>query len=126
VDKIEDWPIDDEIFVQVGADSSGFAYVHSPSHEVPGNGSDFIRVRIDGNTSGGGKSTIRIELPFERFYMDETKAEDAESAHRNAMRDTGHVTYAVVHVKDGESVIRDVMIDEVSIRTLVETQAEPE
>ena len=63
---------------------------------------------------------INIDYPFERYYMEESKAYDAERTYRESLRDTiEHSTYALVYVKEGRAVVDDVLIDDISIKDIV-------
>ena len=53
--------------------------------------------------------------------MEETKAYDAEVAVRNNQRDSiQNNTYALVYIKNGEAVLNDVIINDMSIKDYVE------
>jgi hypothetical protein len=52
--------------------------------------------------------------------MEEKKAYDAEIVYNESLRDSiDHNTYALVFVKDGKAVLKDVLIDNISIKELV-------
>ena len=83
----------------------------------------FIKAKLVGtNFTYSDVNRITVEFPFDRFYMDEFEAKDAENVHREASRDTASLTYAMVYIHRGKAVLNDVFIDEVSIRDLVETE----
>ncbi|MBA2500307.1 MAG: hypothetical protein H0V30_11325, partial [Chitinophagaceae bacterium] len=46
-------------------------------------------------------------------------AQPAEDIYRKSIIDSTQIAYALVHVKNGEAVIRDVMIDGISISDLL-------
>ena len=54
--------------------------------------------------------------------MEESKAYKAERIYRDGLRDSTKQTYALVSVKKGNAVLRDVLIDDVSIKDIVESQ----
>ena len=54
--------------------------------------------------------------------MEESKAYDAELTYTQSSRDTNSVTYALVNIKNGESVLKDVMINGVPIREIVKQE----
>ena len=64
---------------------------------------------------------MRIEYTFDRFYMEETKAQAAEDMYRESIVDSSQVAYALVNIRNGEAVIRDVLINGTSISDLVKT-----
>ena len=61
-----------------------------------------------------------VDYYFNRYYMDEFKAADAEKIYRESNRDTSKETYSLVNIKDGEAVLTDVVIDGISIKNIVE------
>ena len=62
---------------------------------------------------------LAIDYPFDRYYMEESKAYDAELTYRKSQLDTSQIAYALVSIKDGEAVLKDVLINGVSIREIV-------
>ena len=67
----------------------------------------------------GGDNRLTVDFPFDRYYMEESKAIEAERTYRESQLDTNQVAYALVSIKDGESVLKDVLIDGVPIREIV-------
>ena len=51
--------------------------------------------------------------------MEESKAKDADILFSKAFSDTNQVAYALVNIKDGEAIVKDVMIDGVSLKDIV-------
>lgn len=66
-----------------------------------------------------GTNRLTIDYPFDRFYMEESKARDAEMAYRESQLDTTQTTYALVKIKAGEAVLKEVMINGIPIREIV-------
>ncbi len=62
---------------------------------------------------------MEIEYPFDRFYLEESKAPEAERAYWEANRDTTQVAYALVAVKNGHAALKDVMINNKSVIDVV-------
>ena len=62
-------------------------------------------------------NTIIVYYPFNEFYMDELKAPEAEILYRASSTFPGKTAYALVSIYRGESVIRDVYIDNKPIAT---------
>ena len=121
VQNINEWAINDEVFVQIQNDTAGFAQIKNVSKKRPGNDPDYIKAKI-AFLMEDGKVNMRIEYPFDRFYMEETKAQAAEDMYRESIVDSTQVAYALVNVRNGEAVIRDVMINGTSISDLVKTR----
>ncbi len=107
----------DEIRVYIQKDSQGFAKITTISKEPLEAGEDYVIAKVTSNS----KEVINFELPFNRFYMEETKAYDAEKAYRDVNRDSlKNNVYALVHIKEGRSVLKDVIIDGMPIQEYVE------
>ena len=57
-------------------------------------------------------------MPFDRYYMEETKAPTAEHTYRehNRRGQTNQTAYAVVRIRDGDAVLEDLCINDKPIR----------
>lgn len=116
----EVWARGEPVFVLLTTDNRGFAKIKSVSKAKPLPSQDFLKAKIDYVIHEG--STLAIEYPFDRFYMEESKAYDAELTYRRALPDTSQITYALVNIKNGESVLKDVMINGISIKEIVKQE----
>lgn len=112
-----EWKMNEPIYVILSTDKDGFAEIKSVSKEKPSGNQDFVKAKV-GNLMFDDDKKLTIEYPFERFYMEETKAPLAETEYNKASRDSTRTTWAVVSIKDGEAVLKDVMIDGISIGKL--------
>lgn len=113
------WTRNESIFVYLTTDSLGFAKIDTVSRTVlEENRNDYIKSKADWYSDYN--NTLNIEFAFNRYYMEETKAYDAEVAVRAAQRDTINDTHALIYVKQGEAVLDDVIINGVSIKNFVE------
>lgn len=113
------WERRTPIYIALTTDSLGFATVKEVSKTPFDNATDYVV----GETYWYDKGTEKVsfDFPFDRFYMNEYKAKPAEDVYRKAQRDTlPNNTYALVAVKDGEAVLKDVIINEKSIADYVE------
>ncbi len=61
------------------------------------------------------KNNVSIEYPFEEYYMNEYKAPKAEINYRKTSRNDSLETYALVSIKNGDAVLKSVLIDETPI-----------
>lgn len=118
IDSANTWTEGDNIYVILTNDSKGFAMVDYVSKEKPTNYSDFVKAKVH-FVSGLDFKTLTVAYPFDRFYMEESKAYEAEQAYIKNQVDPSKTTYAVVSIKNGEAVLMDVMIDGVSIEEIV-------
>lgn len=115
----KDWKEKDEVYVLLKTDTEGFAKIEAITKEIPKYTSDFLAATID-DVTGDGSNKVYLEYPFDRFYMEEAKAYDAEVAYNESLRNTElQKTYALVYVKNGEAVLDDIMIDGISIKEVV-------
>ncbi|XMO87387.1 GDYXXLXY domain-containing protein [Algibacter sp. AS12] len=113
------WERHDKVYVYLETDSLGFAKVNDISKRPLKLAKDHIIADVNWYNSNDKK--LNFNLPFNRYYMEETKAYDAEVAVRQNERDSlPNTTYALVYVKDGEAVLNDVVINEISIKDYVE------
>lgn len=111
------WVRNEPIFVSLAKDSLGFAKIGDVSREKPKDNTDYIATTV-GYYYG---QDLHINIPFDRFYMEEGKAYDAEVAYRDFNRDSINTkpTYALVAVKDGNAVLKNVIIDDMPIKDYV-------
>ncbi|HEX5111355.1 MAG TPA: GDYXXLXY domain-containing protein [Saprospiraceae bacterium] len=107
----------DDIFVLIEEDGDGFAKITDIKTEKPEHTENFINAKagyvVDNNN-------VEVEYPFERFYLEESKASEAERAYWEANRDSTQTTYALVAVRNGTAALKDVMIDDKSVTEVVE------
>jgi len=116
VDENEKWNRGENIYALIETDNEGFAFIESVSREKPENSEDYLFTKVQYN----GQNKLFVEFPFDRFYMEESKAYDAEMIYRENERDITSTTYALVRIKEGEAVLENVFIDDIPIKDLVE------
>ena len=121
VQNINEWEINDEVYVQIQNDNVGFAQIKTVSKKRPVNDPDYIKAKI-AFLMEDGKVNMRIEYPFDRFYMEESKAQAAEDMYRESIIDSTQVAYALVNIRNGEAVIRDVLINGTSVSDLLKAR----
>lgn len=117
------WHAGEEIYIILKTNKTGFATVDGVSKEKPGDGKDYLKAKVD-YVPGDRIKTIIISYPFDRFYMEESKAYSAEQAYLKSQLDSTKTTYALVSIKNGDAVLKDVMINGVSIGKIVEDYKE--
>lgn len=105
-----------DVYVSI-TDSAGFARVSGVSITPPEE-TDYVKARLD-DVSTYEPYTLWIEYPFERFYLEESKASEAEKLYWQSQRDSTQVTYAEVSVRNGEAALMDVKINDRSIADIV-------
>ena len=114
VTNADDWIPGDPVYVSLGTNASGFAQILGVSREKPSSTEDYVLASID-YIFNDSLRNMTIDYPFDRFYMEESKAANAELAYNESAGDTTQVTYALVAVKNGDAVIKDVLINGVPI-----------
>ena len=110
----EDWEKNESIYVILTQDVKGFAKIQSLSKVKPLESIDFVKAKIN-RSFFRKKNKIIVDYPFNRYYMKETKAKNAENAYQEASKDNRKNAYSLVYVLNGETVLDDVIIDGKSI-----------
>nr|WP_298924454.1 GDYXXLXY domain-containing protein [uncultured Allomuricauda sp.] len=118
-----DWIRGEVIYVSMIEDNEGFAKIKAVSKEKLDPNEDFVKAEV-GFITSFDTTKLTIDYPFDRFYMEESKAYDAELTYRESQRDTTKITYALVNLKNGDAVLKDVLIDGIPIRALVKARQE--
>jgi len=120
------WHNGQSVYVLLATDADGFAKIVDVVRELPAESDDCVKAKLNYvATKKDSTKTIQelnLEYPFERFYMEESKAPLAESMYWEVSRDTTKVTYASVNIQNGQAVLKDVFIGDVSIRELVKAK----
>ena len=116
---------DETVFAAIGVDSAGYAFVDSLYTERPVDLSHPIlkvRVMYASVRTGDMSQFVRIIFPFERFYLEESKASEAEQVYWDSRRfndSTATPTYALVRIADEHAVLVDVIVNDSSIVDIV-------
>ena len=106
-------------FVLLDKDADGFAKIKDVTKEEPDNREDYVKVKIY-HAYGSNHHRIRIIYPFDKFYMEETKAPEAEIRSRRSFGNPDKKqSYALVAIKNGNAVLKDVIIDGRSVKDIV-------
>lgn len=123
VQNESDWIRNEIIYVMFTTDNDGYAKIHSVFKEEPTDSEDFIETKVR-YISSDSSNRLTVEYPFDRYYMEETKAKDAELNYMESLNDSSQVTYALVFVKNGSFVLKDVLINGVSIKDIIRKETE--
>lgn len=115
---------DDKVLIYLEKDSLDYATVKSVSKTKDNTSNDFIEVEVD--YYDFHSTEVRFSLPFDRYYMEEFKAKPAEDIYSkyNRRNDSINKTYALVAIKNGDAVLKDVFINDKSIHYYIEQEAE--
>lgn len=110
---------EEQIYIMLKKDAEGFAQIASVLHDEPDNETNYVIANVNHSYSG----TLHIEFPFNRYYMAENKAAEAESAYNiYSRKEKAKPAYAIVAVRKGNGVVKDVMIDNMPIKEYVVLQ----
>ncbi|MBU0679724.1 MAG: GDYXXLXY domain-containing protein [Verrucomicrobia bacterium] len=104
-------PARSRVYASIGTDLEGYAYFKWADTERPANGS-YVRTRTNGRSSG----MATLQVPFDRFYMEEGEAPEAERAHSRSTARTNRTAHIQVRVKNGFAVIENLYIENQPIR----------
>lgn len=113
--------IGDKVYAVFGNDPRGFARIDSLSMNKPIN-ADYIKTTVDYIRAYEDSSVIFVTLPFNKFYMEESKAPEAETIYGNRSRDTTQSAYALVSVFEGDAVVKNVFVNDTSISEIISRQ----
>jgi len=111
------WTAGESVYALLTTDEQGFAQIQSVTRDYPPEDQDFLTTKISAVSSNGIRQ-LTLDYPFDRFYLEETKAPEAERVYRESLRNANQETYALVSIKDGEAVLKDVLIDGASIKDI--------
>jgi len=109
------WYSGDKIYVSFTSDSTGFAKIENVSKDLPDNTSNYVLCEVS-YAINGDTSSIVVNYPFTKYYMEETKANNAEIIYNDSAADTTSLCYAQVLIKNGEARIKDIIIDGKSLK----------
>lgn len=120
----QQWKAGEQAFVSLNTDPAGFAKVIKLSKTLPKDETPFFKATIGHYYPQDSVVNIAINFPFNRYYMEESKAPEAEKIYREAFLQSREDIYAVVFINQGQSVLEDVKIGESSIKDLVKKPLE--
>ena len=108
-----DWQRGEEVFITFTTDSAGFAKAESISREEPTTA--YYLLTTVNYTTTYKPFEVSFKLPFDRFYLEESKASQAEQLYWQTQRDSAQVAYGLVSIGRGTAVLQDVMINDRSV-----------
>jgi uncharacterized membrane-anchored protein len=106
------------LWVTIAVESDGSARLTSASMQRPDD-TPVLRCRAANTMRSSGE--VRLRLPFNRYYMEESKAPAAEAAYRRQTRQEESNAYVAVRVRDGFAVIEELYIDDMPIGEYLST-----
>ncbi|HEY9489676.1 MAG TPA: GDYXXLXY domain-containing protein [Chryseosolibacter sp.] len=109
------WERGETVFVLLRENEYGFAQISDIADSEPIDAIDFFKAEV----AFSDEETVRVNFPFDRFYLEESKAFQAEKIYRERQNDSTQTAYAVVRIKNGQAVLEDVLINDRSIVDIV-------
>ena len=100
-----------KVYALLAEDAEGFATFSDLRRSRP-DSEPYLTTKIQ-HVSG---TTAYLRLPFDRFYMDENEAPDAERAYRQNSVRSNRNAYVQVRIEKGFGVIEDLYVDGTPIR----------
>ncbi|WP_430411858.1 GDYXXLXY domain-containing protein [Kordia sp.] len=112
------WDSYEKGYAYFSKDENGYAVLENLTKEkIPTSEFDYIIVNINYYNN----NVVHFNLPFDRYYMEESKAYDAEVLARELNRtEKNDAIYAVVHIENGTHVLTDIIANDVSMKDAVE------
>ncbi len=111
----EKWTWQEEIYLTFEANpATGFAEIKDYYREAPEGEENYLKAKVETMNrlyEDTTQQTLYIEFPFERFYMEEAKAPEAEKVYNQSRSDDSQITYAVVSIGQGSASLKNVMIN---------------
>lgn len=106
------------VYAVIEEDKDGFANFKEILRNRPG-GNNYIKAKVLYPWYGDREHKITLELPFDRYYMDENEAPKAERAYRENNIGENRKTYITVRVKAGYSVLEELYINDKPVRECI-------
>jgi uncharacterized membrane-anchored protein len=109
-------------YATIEVSKDGFAKFTTVSDTPPAD-KPYLRVHVNGSNG----LNYGLDLPFDRFYMEEHIAPKAEQAYwqNNRRNQTNTTTYALVRIRNGTGVIENLYIGDKPISQFVREQNPP-
>lgn len=116
ISNSKDWKNNETVYAKIATSKDGFAKIESVSKTEPTDNSIYLKLKVDYINNYNNKKTMNLVFPFNRFYMNENKSKNSEKVYAESTIDTTKIAYALVATKNGQAVIKDVLIDNISIK----------
>lgn len=110
-----------KVYVNFFAGNNGYAKIKSIDTKQP-EGTDYLETTINYISAEKDSSTIFLNYPFTRFYMEESKAPKAERIYRERNIDRSLTVYALVKIFNGDAVVKDVYVNDSLINDVIKAR----
>jgi len=108
---------EEEVFARLGVDKEGFAYFSGVGAQPPASG-PYLRAKTAKWWPFNDKRVV-LQPPFDRFYLNEQLAPQADEWFSKAVRDSTKKIWVEVRVKNGLAVVTDLKQDGRSFRDIL-------
>ncbi len=113
-----------EVFVTFEVGEDGFAETSSISTVPPTHTKTYLKTTV--SHLNEHTQRVYVDLPFNRYYMEETKAPEAERMYNEANREEDKLhAHAAVSIQSGKAVLQEVFIDDMPIKAYLEATSPP-
>lgn len=114
-------------YVTLSADAEGFARFERVYRERPASGEDYIEVLARKHWDREKEGLLQLELPVDRFYMEEFKAPKAEEFYNSVMQDRNggrqeKEAWVEAKVLDGRMIVEELVVGNRPIREWLEEE----
>lgn len=99
-----------DAYLQLSVDKDGYTQI-AGAYPSPPSGGDYIR----GGVRHQYGDQLSVKLPFDRYYLNEKNAPEAERLYREAGRQDEQETYIQVRILRGDARIEALIIDGVPV-----------
>jgi uncharacterized membrane-anchored protein len=111
------WEYGEDVYITFTTDSAGFAKA-SGIFRGPPDAEAFLKTTVN-NFNTFDHFEVFFNIPFDRFYLEESKASQAEQLYWQAQADTTQVAYGLVAMGKGHAVLKDVIIHDKSVVEII-------
>lgn len=112
------WNVLETAYVCIKNNNDGFAYISSISREKPIDTSNYIKVTV--SWYNNRNHTVYFKFPFTEFYLKESIADEVKGIYNKSIKDSSKKVYALVSIKNGKGVLKDLLVDGVPILNMLE------
>ncbi len=114
-----------DVYVAIDINSAGFAEIRNVYIDKPEVDYDYFAAKAYRIYDNEEEQMIRITFPFKPFLYGRVKSPNPQrTSITKPETTTTQTAYALVYIKNGRAVLKDVMINDISIRLLVMEEKE--
>jgi len=107
------------VYLQIYEGSDGYAKIKNVYKTKPQKDLEFLEATISYPSYFNDSTRLTINYPFNSFYLDENKAPIAEDVYRESQLNSAKSAWAIVKIKNGAAALEDVLINGISINTII-------